>query len=910
MKRAIAACRSIYQGIVKWAMPTLPMVSLRRFCKYLRQSHLGLAIAVFLIIMTVQPAIATRDRISAPVEHSTPTLISQSGESLIERGSRAYQEGRLIEAIEQWHKALQIYRDRQKQASETERINAKLNEALCLNYLAIAQQDLGGWQSAEKFINLSLDLLEKSELANLATKEKIAIAAKAKNTKGSLQLAMGQPQTALDTWQAAAKLYEQIGDQIGQLGTRVNQAQALQSLGLYRQARDRLEAISQDLQKQSNSPLKALALRSLGNAIQTLGDLNQAQKLFEQSLEISQQLNHPAEVSTTLLSLANNYRSIPDVEVALQTYEKAAKLSPSFPLRLEIQAAQLSLLADLDRIPATQALWQQIESQLDPFNNPSFDFSQPSRRSIYVRVSIADSLIQLNERQPGTIAIAKIANILVNMVRQAQSLQDSRAESSAIGTLGKLYAQNQQFPEALQSAQKALLIAQASNDNDLLYQWQWLLGRLQTQQGQYDLAIASYRQAVQNIQELRKDLLVATPEVQFAFRDRVEPIYRELVALLLRDEQPGQEKLKQARQTLESLQVVELENFFRAACLDVEPKQIDAIDPNSAVIYSAILRDRFAVILSFPNAPLQYYTTAIPQSEVESTAETFFQSLNPAFSDRERLKVSQKLYDLMIRPGEKLLADRQVSNLVFVLDSSLRNLPPSAFHDGNQYLVEKYSIALTPGLQLLGAKSLDRSQLKVWLGGLSEAHQGFRELAEVKTEAEKIASQVPTNLELDRDFTKSNLQKGLSKSNSPIVHLATHGQFGSTPESTFILAWNDRITVPDFYAFLRDRTNNRGRPLELLVLSACQTAEGDKKATLGLAGLALRSGARSTLGSLWAVSDRSTSILMSSFYNSLIGQSNVSRAGALQKSQLSLLKDRQYQHPYYWASFVLVGSWL
>lgn len=873
--------------------------------------RLNIAIAAFLLILTVQPAIATRIHTQVSARQSTAELISQATDrSLLERGNRAYQEGRLIEAIEQWHQALKIYRDRQKQASEPERLNLKLNEALVLNYLSIAQQDLGGWPTAKGFINLSLDLLEKSELAGLATKEKIAIAAKAKNTQGSLQLAMGQPQAALDTWKAAAALYKQIGDEMGELGSRTNQAQALQSLGLYRQASDRLEAINLDLQKQPGSPLKALALRSLGNAMQTLGNLKQAQNLFEQSLEISQQLNNPTEASATLLSLANNYRLLQDNEIALQTYEKAAKLSPSFPLRIEIQSAQLSLLTNLDRIPAAEALWQQIESQLYALNNPSLDFLSPSRRNIYVRVSIADSLTQINERRPGTIPTAKITDLLSSAVRHAQDLQDRRAESSALGELGKLYAQNQQFPEALQLAQRALLIAQASNANDLLYQWQWLLGRLQNQQGQYDQAIASYRQAVQNIQELRKDLLTATPEVQFAFRDRVEPIYRELVALLLRDEQPGQEKLKQARQTLESLQVVELENFFRAACLDVEPQQIDAIDPNSAVIYSTVLSDRFAVILSFPNVPLQYYSTAIAQSEVESTADTFFQSLNPAFSDRERLKVSQKLYDWMIRPGEKLLSDRQVSNLVFVLDSSLRNLSPSAFHDGKQYLVEKYSIALTPGLQLLGAKSLDRSQLKVWLGGVSEAHQGFRALAEVKTEAEKIASQVPTNLELDRDFTKSNLQKGLSNSNSPIVHLATHGQFGSTPESTFILAWNDRITVPDFYAFLRDRTNNRNRPLELLVLSACQTAEGDKRATLGLAGLALRSGARSTLGSLWAVSDRSTSILMSNFYNSLIGQPDVSRAVALRKSQLALLKDPQYQHPYYWAAFVLVGSWL
>jgi len=109
---------------------------------------------------------------------------------------------------------------------------------------------------------------------------------------------------------------------------------------------------------------------------------------------------------------------------------------------------------------------------------------------------------------------------------------------------------------------------------------------------------------------------------------------------------------------------------------------------------------------------------------------------------------------------------------------------------------------------------------------------------------------------------------------------------------------------------LRDRTNNRSHPLELLILSACKTAEGDANATLGLAGIALRSGARSTIGSLWAVNDLSTSMLMANFYDILLKKADISRAEALQQAQISILKDRQYQHPYYWAAFVLIGSWL
>jgi CHAT domain-containing protein len=774
-----------------------------------------------------------------------------------------------------------------------------INEALCLNYLSMAYQELGEWEQAQETIAQSANLMDRQLLAS---KEGLAIAARISNTQGSLQLAMGNPQAALDNWKIAAERYTQLDDEIGLLGSQTNQAQALQALGLFRLASEQLEAIELRLQKQPDSLLKSVALHSLGTTLQTLGDLAKSQKVLEQSLAIAQNLNNPAESSATLISIGNNFRFIKDIDGALQKYEQAAKTSPVSILRLEAQALSLSLLVESDRLQQVQPLWQQIEPELTKL--------QPSRRSVYLSVNLSESLMKIKDPDARPITTSRIAELLTVALRQAQSIQDRRAESFAIGALGGLYEQNQQLSEAYHLSQRALLLAQSISADDLLYRWKWLSGRILNKQGKSDLAIDAYSQAIKNIQNLRRELVATSPEVQFAFRDRIEPIYRELVSLLLKSDKPSQENLIQARLTLESLQVVELENFFRAACLNIQPQQIDAVDSNSTVIYSAILSDRLALILSLPKEPLRYYSSNISQTELEDSADQFLQALNPAFSERTRLKVSQKLYDLIIRPSETALAAKQIKNLVFVLDGSLRNLPMAALHDGKQYAIEKYSMALTPGLQILGAKPLDRGQLKVWLGGLSEARQGFTELKGVKFEANQISKQIPTDLELNSDFTKTNLQKGLSESGTAIVHLATHGQFSSDPESTFILAWDDRVTVPDFYKFLRDRTDNRKQPLELLVLSACKTAEGDVKAILGLAGIAIRSGARSTIGSLWAVNDDSTSKLMSNFYDILVSQPNISKAEALQKSQLSILKDSQYRHPYYWAAFVLVGSWL
>jgi CHAT domain-containing protein len=139
--------------------------------------------------------------------------------------------------------------------------------------------------------------------------------------------------------------------------------------------------------------------------------------------------------------------------------------------------------------------------------------------------------------------------------------------------------------------------------------------------------------------------------------------------------------------------------------------------------------------------------------------------------------------------------------------------------------------------------------------------------------------------------------------------LATHGQFSSNPEETFLLTWSDRISIEDFDLIFQKRRLGLLRPIELLVMSACQTAAGDNRATLGLAGFALRSGAKSTIASLWSVSDESTSIMMQEFYHQLTDL-KVSKAEALRQAQLSLLEKPLYQHPYFWASFVLIGNWL
>jgi CHAT domain-containing protein len=530
----------------------------------------------------------------------------------------------------------------------------------------------------------------------------------------------------------------------------------------------------------------------------------------------------------------------------------------------------------------------------------------------------------------------EIDQILTKAVELAHGLGDQRTEAYAQGLRGRLYEQNQQLSQAEDFTKQALNLAPTFKAPDIAYEFFWQLGRLRKAQGDNEGAIANYTQSVNTLQSLRSDLVTISSDVQFSFRESVEPVYRELVALLL---QPQQERLKvkssqdnlqpvtqsnlqaekvsqknldQARKVLESLQLAELDNFFRDACINAKPAQIDQIDKTAAVFYPIILSDRLEVILALPGQPLRQYTTFLPKKEIDTTLKNLRQAVTiPRLrsSLKRFLDTSQEVYNWLIRPVEAELAASGVKTLAFVPDGAFRNIPIAALYDGKQYLIENYSVAIAPGLQLVDPKPLARQKLQVLAFGLSEARQGFEPLPNVKLELERIKTEVESQVRLNQAFTSSSFKQATQSLPFPVIHLATHGEFSSSAQDTFVLTWDDRIRANDFNELIRTQEGNRKRPIELLVLSACQTATGDDRAALGLAGVAIRAGARSTLASLWFVSDEATSLLMTQFYQEL-SNTQVTKAEALRRAQAVILQDNKFSHPFYWSAFVLVGNWL
>jgi CHAT domain-containing protein len=874
-------------------------------------THLLLACLTVLLCIISQPVFAYLSS-GATVTQSLPTA-----SQLLQQGREHYEAGQYAPALKIWQQAAQAYQ------SQDDRIN----QAMVLSNVALANQQLGQLSDANEAIDSSLQLLQSEP----NTKERRRILAQALNTQGSLQMAQGQTQQALTTLQQATDAYKQVGDEAGVVRSLLNQAQALRVLGLYHRALSTLTQVNQTLQTQPNSLLKAAGLRHLGNTRRLIGNLDESRTVLQQSLEIAEKLPSPPDMAAALLGLGNTARAQQDSEAAIKFYQQAAAIESSPTIRIQALVNQLSLIAEGgvkgNATSLVPTLLPQIQTQLA--NLPL------SRISIYARINIARSLIQLGTRHWGLgsgerntqtqgygdississplsiFNLQEIAKILATAIQQAKSLGDQKAQAYALGSLGGLYEKTEQWSQAQDLTQQALILTQSINAPDIAYRWQWQLGRLLQAKGDEKAAIAAYTEAVNTLQSLRNDLVAINSDVQFSFRESVEPVYRELVSLLLKSDgtKTSPHQIEQARKVIESLQLAELDNFFRAACLNAQPVQIDAIDRKAAVIYPIILPDRLEVIVSLPQQPVRHYATSLPQDRVERLIKQLRQDLTKHIS-RQFLPLSQQVYNWLIRPIETDLQASDIKTLVFVLDGSLKNIPMAALYDGKQYLIEKYGVALTPGLELLEPQPLAKTQLKILTAGLSEARQGFNALPGVEAELKQIQSQLPSEVLLNQEFTKTSIQNKIDAVPFPVVHLATHGQFSSKAEDTFILTWDDRINVNELNSLLRTTDLQRVTPIELLVLSACQTALGDNRAALGIAGVAVRAGARSTLATLWAVNDEATATLMVRFYQEL-ANSTVTKAEALRRAQQSILKDPRYrQHPYYWAPYVLVGNWL
>ncbi len=870
-----------------------------------RQRYL-LLIVFFVVGLSVGLLLANykMSRVLAKTVPSEQVIKTETSAVELEtQGKYFYSLNQFEKAVSLWQQAAQIYADTED----------SLGQGRVLSNLALAYSQLNNWSQASENIAASLDLLNQD--TDISPGERIPALAQVFNNQGILQLAQGKEEQAIATWKQAREGYEQAGDELGVIRASINQASAFKKLGFYRRALKTLAEVENSLVQQPDSLIKVAGLRSYGDILRLVGQVKRSQAVLEQSLVVASGLESPAERVKTLLALGKTYKASNSTK-ALELYHQGLKTCRKQPSCLETDLSLQVYLAKFNLLLETQN-WQR-GIKLIPEIKAELAHLADNRVNIDFKINFAHNLVKLlsksrieRKKLKDIPSWSEIDRFLEETIEQAKAIDYKKAQSYGLGLKGQIKEELQDWNVAQQSTQQALILAQSLNAPEIIYLWQWQLGRINQAIGDRPQAIAHYSRAVGLLKSLSQDLVAIDPDVQYSFRDSVEPVYRGLVSLLLESdaaEEISQANLEEGRGVIESLQLAELHNFFREACLDAQAVKIDSVDRQAAVIYPIILGDRLEVILSLSNQPLQHYTTRISKDKLETIIRQFRHGI-VVRSRRNFYLPARKLYDLLIRPALKDLANNQIKTLVFVPDGALRNIPLGALYDGKRYLIEDYSVALTPGLQLLDPHPLEQTKLKTIAAGLTQGRQGFSALNHVNSELAKIENTLNSVVLLNKNFTTEALQKEIKFSDYPIVHIATHGQFSSSLEDTFILSWDSRININELDNILQTRNPSQENAIELLVLSACETATGDKWAALGLAGMAVRAGARSTLATLWSVNDRATAELMSNFYHEL-SEKKLPKAEAVRQAQLSLLNNRWYRHPFYWAPYVLLGNWL
>ncbi len=494
--------------------------------------------------------------------------------------------------------------------------------------------------------------------------------------------------------------------------------------------------------------------------------------------------------------------------------------------------------------------------------------------------------------------------LLVEAVRHDPQLF-SLAEATAKrlkepSLLGKVWQAQGEYWQERGDATTALALFQKAYQSYLYREggrpWSilWNLGRSYQSLAQEERAIKYYRQALDAAEKQRADLASAPRAVQLAFQSETAPLYRELLGLLLAE--PGPSELTEAIKVLQMFQLAELESFFADPCqLSVAAS---SAAPQEASIYTVVLPSALHEIVRFPGEEYRHRAVELTSGEVEAKVRQWRGELEDQ-SDYEFLHRAAQLYDWLLRPWQEELERRGIESLTFINDSVLRTVPMAALWDGQQYLIESYRVSYSLGLDV--AVPQPTGKISPVIFGTTQGSEWFPEpLPFVSQEVRVIQQLVGGSAFLDRQFTRERLSRALAEGDYTVLHLASHARFASF-EGSFVQTGGEPLSLGELERALRSRS----APLQLLALSACQTAAGNDRAILGLAGVGVRSGIPSVLGSLWFAADRTTAELVESFYRhwQTLGKPEL----ALRQAQLELVAS-PLEHPRYWATYILVKN--
>ncbi len=716
-------------------------------------------------------------------------------------------------------------------------------------------------------------------------------------------------------WEKAVEAFRNEGSTNAEIMASISLASACQSIGQQRRAVKTLEEALARGEKGGDHSRVTLVKAKLGAALVLTMDSERATALLRESLDAAK----ASKDSNLAGAILNDWGNL--LATQRQYAEASTAYEESVAYARQVRDSWLTAQA-LCNAASTSARAGEF-SKADDLNSQALReveglASSHAKAFLLLTAGQTDREIQVTDPEATKRLMLRAHRSFQQALDWAEKAADRRIETYALGFLGELYEADRQPEAALSLSQRAAFAAQAGQMAEALYRWEWQMARLLKARGATEPAIAAYRRSIETLQSIRNDVSLGYNNAlnRRSFREVEGPLFLQLADLLLQQSKsaanPEREQalLLEARDIVEQLKTVELESYFCDDCVDVQRSRrraVEAVDEHTAVLYLIPLPDRTELLIGLKSG-LKRLTLGVGADALAAEVRQFRRNLETR-TTYGYIEQAQNLYDWLIRPIRPLLQAHAVNTLVFVPDGAIRTIPFASLHDGERFLIQDLAVAVAPGLSMVEPQALERGKARMLLNGLSEPVQGFAPLNFVTGELQNIERAYPSETLLNQGFTLPTLKRKFSDEQYSIVHIASHGQFDRDVRKTFVLTYDSKLTLNDLEALIRP-SQYRGRPVELLVLSACQTAAGDDRAALGLAGVAVKAGARSALATLWFVNDQSTSALISEVYHQFGQSPRVSKARALQAAQVKLLSDRRYSHPCYWSPYLIIGNWL